>query len=107
MKEGFYFKDVHVVPYRKEFTSAISINPIKKKGTDCPMAFGLFYGTELKGMSGIKFEGKCTRQGAKHQLFLCKMGAEIFDGDTQYRLMEGTGWTPVEPEEEVPFCTWN
>lgn len=104
-KEGYYFKDVYVEPNKIGASSAIGINRTSKKKPNYDAQVGLFYGKDLKPLSGLKFEGKSWKNKVLHQIMLFRMGGEVFDGDTVHRLVPGAGWIPVEiiDEEEYTF----
>lgn len=96
-KEGYYFKDVFLWVQRKGYTSIISINP--KEGPVWNDTVGIFFGTNVKGLRGVKFEGKTRRDGKNYSLVLAKVGAEIIEEDEVWFLDGTCGWVSLGDAE--------
>ncbi len=92
---GSVFHNVQIFSRRKNFTSSISINYIKGEPID--KTYGLFYGTNIASVSGVKFQGKTVKNSLEYQIIVCILGATVKVGDTIWKLTDGIGWEKLTP----------
>lgn len=96
-KEGYFFKDVFLWIQKRGYTSIISIN--EKECRLWEDTVGIYYGTNIKPLHGVKFQGKSKRKGKEHSIILAKIGAEIIEEDEVWFLDGVCGWVSLGDAE--------
>lgn len=88
---GKFFEGVSVTTKRKKFTSSISI--VKNSMAREDITVGAFIGKNIKGLEGVKFQGRTMRRGYEYNLLLCTSEGKVTDGEVVWSMSEN-GWKP-------------